>query len=311
MTTLRNTLKRVDAASGGVSPAPLRRRPSLAPYAFISPFYLGFILFQLLPILFSIYLSLAAWNGGAAIQFVGLGNFQTLIQDAKFWNAFRVTFIITVVCTLLGTAGALVLAVLLESVADWLSSLLRVVFFLPSVTSVVVITYVWKQLYNTDYGYFNVLLQGFGFARLDWLVDARLQLVALIVMLIWAGLGWDALIITAGLRSIPPELYDAAKVDGANDWAAFWAITLPLLRPTLTFVLVTGVIFLWGIFAQPQLLTGGGQLRESQTIALYLYDVGFRYHKFGYASAMAVVLSFIMFVSSYLNFRFVKTEVEY
>lgn len=290
---------------------PTHKRRDPSPYLFISPFYLGFVIFQLLPILFSIYLSLANWNGGNAITFVGLQNFQTLLADGKFWNTFRVTLIITVVCTIVGTIGALALAVFLERVVDWLASLLRVIFFLPSVTSVVVIAYVWRQLYNTDYGYFNAVLVQLGFARQNWLSDPALQLVALLVMLIWAGLGWDALIITSGLRSIPSEFYDAAKVDGANGWNEFWNITLPLLRPTLTFVMVTGVIFLWGIFAQPQLLTGGGQLRESQTIALYLYDVGFRYHKFGYASAMALVLSLIMFVSSYLNFRFVKAEVEY
>ncbi len=290
-----------------------RRRESTTPYLFISPFYIGFIIFQLLPILFSLYLSLASWDGSASktIKFLGLANFQTLIADPKFWNAFRVTLTITVVCTIVGTIGALALAVFLERVVDWLASLLRVIFFLPSVTSVVVIAYIWRELYNTDYGYFNTILVQLGFERLNWLADPHVQLWALIVMLIWAGLGWDALIITSGLRAIPTELYDAAKVDGANGWAEFWNITLPLLRPTLTFVLVTGVIFLWGIFAQPQLLTGGGQLRESQTIALYLYDIGFRYHKFGYASAMAVVLSLLMFVSSYLNFRFVKMDVEY
>jgi ABC-type sugar transport system permease subunit len=288
-----------------------RRRVNPTPYLFISPFYIGFILFQLLPIAFSIYLSLATWNGGVSMTFAGLANFRTLIADPKFWNAFRVTLIITVVCTVVGTVGALALAVFLERIVDWLSSLLRVIFFLPSVTSVVVITYIWRQLYSTDYGYFNTLLEGLGFARQNWLGHPTLQMVALLVMLVWAGLGWDALIITSGLRSIPTELYDAGKVDGTNGWTEFWNITLPLLRPTLTFVMVTGVIFLWGIFAQPQLLTNGGELRETQTIALYLYDVGFRYHKFGYASAMALVLSFIMLVSSYLNFRFVKAEVEY
>jgi ABC-type sugar transport system permease subunit len=293
-----------------LSPA-RRRRESATPYLFISPFYVGFIIFQLAPILFSLYLSLASWNGGGTIKFIGLGNFQTLIADPKFWNAFRVTLTITVFCTIVGTIGALALAVLLERVVDWLASLLRVIFFLPSVTSVVVIAYIWRELYNTDYGYFNTILVQLGLERVNWLVDPRLQMSALLVMLIWAGLGWDALIITSGLRAVPTELYDAAKVDGANGWAEFWNITLPLLRPTLTFVLVTGVIFLWGIFAQPQLLTGGGQLRETQTIALYLYDIGFRYHKFGYASAMAVVLSLLMFVSSWLNFRFVKMDVEY
>ncbi len=288
-----------------------RGRSNPVPYLFISPFYVGFVIFQLLPIAFALYLSLANWNGGPTMTFAGLDNFKALIADPKFWNAFRVSLIITVVCTVLGTIGALALAVFLERVVDWLASLLRVIFFLPSVTSVVVIAYIWRQLYSTDYGYFNTILESLGFAHQNWLGHPTLQMVALLVMLIWAGLGWDALIITSGLRSIPAELYDAGKVDGTNGWTEFWNITLPLLRPTLTFVMVTGVIFLWGIFAQPQLLTHGGELRETQTIALYLYDVGFRYHKFGYASAMALVLSLIMLISSYLNFRFVKAEVEY
>ncbi len=245
------------------------------------------------------------------IQFEGYANFVTLIDDAKFWNSFKVTFLITITCTILGTVGSTLLAILLERVQDWLASILRVIFFLPSVTSVVVITYIWKQLYSTDYGYFNTFLENIGLSRLDWLVDPKLALPSLIIMLIWAGLGWDALIITAGLRSIPSELYDAGKVDGTSGWSEFWHITLPLLRPTLVFVLVTSVIYLWGLFAQPQLLTGGGPLRHTQTVALYLYDVGFRYHKFGYASAIAVVLSLVMFVSSYLNYRFFRTDVEY
>jgi len=280
------------------------------PYFFISPFFLGFAIFSLLPIVFSLYLSLAQWNGMSAIKFVGLDNFATLLKDPKFWNALRVSFVITVVCTLLGTAGATILAVLLEKVPDRLASLLRVIFFLPAVTSVVVITYVWRQLYSTDYGYFNALLTNLGLPRQEWLANPDLALWALIVMLIWAGLGWDALIITAGLRAIPDELYDAAKVDGTNEWTEFRHITLPLLRPTLLFVLVTGVIFLWGLFAQSQLLTGGGPLRHTQTVALFLYDQGFQYHKFGYASAIAVVLSIIMAISSYLNIRFVRYEAE-
>ncbi len=288
-----------------------RRRRALTPYLYISPFFLGFLAFQLLPIGFSIYLSLAEWNGMTPIRFAGLANLSTMLQDGRFWNALRVSTIITVVCTLLGTAGALALALLLERVQDWVASVLRVIFFLPSVTSVVVITYIWRQMYSTDYGYFNRVLEFVGLPVQDWLRDPKLALPSLIVMLIWAGLGWDALIITAGLRSIPQELYDAGKVDGTSDWTEFWHLTLPLLRPTLVFVLVTGVIFLWGLFAQPQLLTGGGPLRQTQTIALYLYDVGFQYHKFGYASAIAMALSLIMLASSYLNIRLVRSEVDY
>ena len=283
----------------------------LTPYAFIAPFFVGFLVFQLLPIAFSIFLSFAEWDGMGAIEFLGLNNFSSMFQDAKFWNALKVSFLITVLCTIIGTAGATALAVLLEKVEDRLASILRVFFFLPSVTSVVVIGYVWKQLYSVDYGFFNSLLIRLGMPPQQWLLDPKLALPALIIMLIWAGLGWDALIITAGLRSIPDELYDAGKVDGTTGWTEFWHITLPLLQPTLLFVLVTGVIFLWGIFAQPTVLTGGGPLRRTQTVAMYLYDVGFRYHRFGYASAIAVVLSLIMFLSSYLNFRFVRSEAEY
>lgn len=288
-----------------------RIRRALTPYVFISPFFVGFVALQLLPIVFSVFLSLADWNGMSAIEYAGLKNFQTMIADARFWDAFKVTLIITVVCTIAGTVGSLVLAVLLEKMPDALASWLRLIFFLPAVTSVVVIAYVWRQLYNVDAGFFNTVMQAVGLPPQDWLKDPQLALPSLIVMLIWAGLGWDALIITAGLRSIPDEFYDAAKVDGASGWHEFWHITLPLLRPTLTFVTVTSVIYLWGLFAQPQLLTDGGPMRGTQTIALYLYDSGFQYHKFGYASAMAVTLSLLMFISSYINFRLVRAEVEY
>jgi ABC-type sugar transport system permease subunit len=306
MGTQELTLKKQAKHSGASSWQRFSR--AITPYLFISPFFIGFMVFQLLPIAFSLLLSLAEWNGMSDIQFVGLDNFTLMWNDGRFWNALKVSVIITVVCTILGTIGAVMLAVLLEKVPDRLASWLRVIFFLPAVTSVVVITYVWKQLYNADYGFFNSVLIQLGLPPQNWLNDASLALPALLVMLIWAGLGWDALIITSGLRSIPDELYDAGKVDGTSGWSEFWYITLPLLRPTLVFVLVTGVIFLWGLFAQPQLLTGGGPIRKTQTIALYLYDTGFQYHKFGYASAIAVVLSVLMFISSFVNFRLVRYE---
>lgn len=282
----------------------------ITPYLFISPFYVVFLIFSLLPIAFSLFLSLADWNGMSAIKFSGLDNFTALFQDPKFWNSLRVSLVITVVCTLIGTAGSMLLAVLLEKVEDRLAGILRVIFFLPSVTSVVVITYIWKQMYSTDYGYFNALLTRFGLPPQDWLSDPKLAMPALLIMLIWAGLGWDALIITSGIRAIPDELYDSGKVDGTNDWTEFRYITLPLLRPTLLFVLVTSVIYLWGLYAQPSLLTGGGPIRLTQPVAMFLYDQAFQYHKFGYASAIAVVLSLIMFISSYLNFRVIRYETD-
>lgn len=281
----------------------------LTPYAYISPFFLGFVAFMLIPIAFSLFLSLARWDGMRALQFVGLQNFTDLFKDKRFWNAFRVTMIITVTCTIVGPAGSLFLAVLLDKVGERIAGWLRAIFFLPSVTSAVVITYIWKQLYSTDYGYFNAFLQQLGLPAQQWLNGPKLVVPAIMVMLIWAGLGWDALIFSAGLKGIPEELYDAAKIDGAGDWAEFWHVTFPLLRPCLLFVLVTSVIFLLGIFAQIQLMTDGGPMHASENLSLYLYTSGFQYHKFGYASAIAVVLTIMMVVGSWLNFRFVRLEV--
>ncbi len=287
----------------------------LAPYVFISPFFLGFAAFQLFPISFSVYLGFAEWNPyvrqGTGLSFVGLQHFVQLFADARFLNSLKVTGIITVVCTLVGTALAVGLAVLLDKVPEKLSMILRALFFMPSVTSVVVITYIWKQILSEKYGYLNALLENLGLERHNWLGSPSTALWALIVMLIWSGLGWDALIIMSGLRSIPEELYDAAKIDGAGSWEEFWYVTLPLLRPVLLFVVTTGIIYLLGLFAPVQLLTGGGPLHRTETVALYLYHQAFDYQEFGYASAIAVTLTLIMFVASFLNYRFFGGEVEY
>lgn len=287
----------------------------LTPYLLISPFFIGFILFQLFPILFSFFLSTQQWNpykdGADAFAFVKLDHFDTLFHTARFWNSLRVTGIITLVCVTIGTALAVLLAVLIDAVPDWLSNILRAVFFMPSVTSVVVITFIWKQLLNRRYGLVNdLLVSNHIMDAQNFLGDSKLALWSIIVMLIWAGLGWDALIITSSLRNIPEEYYEAARIDGASYVKQFRYITLPLLRPVLLFVVTTGCIFLIGLFAQVQLLTGGNPLHRTETVSLYLYDQAFGYQEFGYASAIAVTLTFIMFAVSFFNFKFLGNRGE-
>lgn len=286
-----------------------------APYAFISPFFIGFFAFQLFPILFSAYLSVAEWNPyvreGTGLTFVGLQHFHRLFADPRFISSLQVTSIITIACTLIGTTLAVILAVLLDKIPEWASSILRAVFFLPSVTSVVVITYIWKQLLSDRYGYLNATLERLGIEGPNWLRDPALAIWAVIIMLIWSGLGWDALIIMAGLRNIPKELYEAARIDGAGPIAEFRHVTVPMLRPVLVFVLTTGFIYLLGLFAPVQLLTGGGPLHKTETVALYLYYRAFGTQDYGYASAIAVALTLIMFVVSFGNYWFFGREVEY
>lgn len=286
----------------------------LAPYAFIAPFFIGFIAFQLFPIGFSAYLSVANWNpyvrDGSGLSYAGLEHFKALMDDSRFINSLRVTATITIACTIVGTSLSTLLAVLLDKVPEWLSMILRGVFFMPAVTSVVVITYIWKQLLNTRYGYFNALIEHLGMSPQKWLQNPTTALWAIIIMLIWAGLGWDSLIIMSGLRNIPHELYEAARIDGAGAWREFWSITLPLLRPVLVFVVTTGLIYLLGIFAPIQLMTNGEPLHRTEPTALYLYQEGFRLQDFGYASAIAVVLTLIMFTVSILNFAFFGRDLE-
>lgn len=281
----------------------------LTPYLLISPFFIGFILFQVFPIGFSIFLSTQEWNpykqGSDAFEYVGTAHFETLFDTPRFWNSLRVTGTITVVCVTVGTTLAVILAVLIDSVPDWLSNILRAVFFMPSVTSVVVITFIWKQLLNRRDGIVNdFLVSNHIMDAQNFLGDSKLALWSIIVMLIWAGLGWDALIITSSLRSIPQEYYEAARIDGAGNLTQFRFITLPLLRPVLLFVVTTGCIFLIGLFAQVQLLTGGNPLHRTETVSLYLYEQAFGYQEFGYASAIAVTLTMIMFAVSFANFKF-------
>ncbi len=287
----------------------------LTPYVFISPFFISFIAFQLFPIIFSVVLSVSEWNPyvrkGSGLTFVGLDNFTKLFANSRFMSSLGVTASITIICTIVGTSLAILLAVLLDKAPERLSMILRAVFFMPSVTSVVVITYIWKQLLSTKHGSLNALLEGLGLERHDWLGSGHTALWAIIVMLVWSGLGWDALIIMSGLRSIPEEIYDAAKVDGANGWNEFWHLTLPLLRPTLLFVSTTGFIYLLGIFAPVQLLTNGGPVHRTETVALQLYHQSFELQEFGYASAIAVALTAIMLVVSILNKYLFGREVEY
>jgi ABC-type sugar transport system permease subunit len=205
---------------------------------------------------------------------------------------------------------AVILATLIDKVPDWLSNILRAGFFMPAVTSVVVITYIWKQLLSTDYGVLNGLLTSVGLPAQNFLGDANISIWSIIVMLIWAGLGWDALIVTSALRAIPEEYYEAAKLDGANGLNEFFSITLPLLRPTLLFLVTTGLIYLLGLFSQVQLMTGGNPAHKTETLALYLYDTAFGRQEFGYASALAVTLTTIMFIASYINFRFFGSDGE-
>jgi len=280
-----------------------RNQRKIVPYIFISPFYVLFITFMLGPAIFAFFLSFNEWNGIDAMKLVGLGNYGELFQDATFQQTVMNTLWYSSASLFLVCPLALVLAAILNSPFVKYKSLFRALYFMPIITSVVVIAIMFILLYNRDYGLINATLRRFGIQPLDWLGSTDLSKIAVIGLITWRWMGHHAVFFLAGLQSIPRELYDAAMVDGATRGQSFLRITIPMLRPVILFV---GVITLIGsvqIFEEPYILTAGGPADSSLSIANYLYRVGIHYLRLGYGATVGFVLFGAILFFSILQMR--------
>ena len=281
-----------------------RNQRRVAPYIFISPFYILFVLFLAGPALFAFLLSFTAWNGVDVIRAAGVANYANLLADGSFglsivntlWYMFSSLF---VVCPL-----ALVLALVLNSGLVRGKWLFRTIYFIPAVTSVVAIAIMFLLLYDKDYGLINAGLQAVGLPTVDWLGDPTMAKIAVIGLIIWRWTGFIMVYFLAGLQAIPREMHEAAWVDGANRWQAFLNVTIPLLRPVILFVAVIVLIGSAQVFEEPYILTRGGPADATLSIVEYLYREGFEYLQLGYASAIGVALFVAIFALSLLQMRF-------
>ena len=279
-------------------------------YLFIAPALLLFLVFIFVPLFASLYLSFTEYNVIHAPRWVGLENFRTLlVDDPRFWKAFRNTVLYVVGVVPTGISISLLLAAALEELVRG-KQLFKVLYFIPTITSVVAIAAVWKWLFAGEkFGLINYGLIQLGLAPIDWLLSPRWLLPAIIIMSIWAGLGYNMVFFSAGISTIPQALYEAAKVDGANWWERFWHVTVPMLRPTLTFIVVMGVITSFQVFDQVYIMTGGtgegigGVLDSGLTLVAYLYDQGFAKFRMGYASAIAYLIFGCVFGLTLINIR--------
>jgi multiple sugar transport system permease protein len=267
------------------------------------------LLFSAAPLLFAFYLSFHRWNLlEPAKPFVGLAHYVDLAADGLFWNAAKNTAIyslyvpLTMVCAL-GVASLLNRRI--KGVA-----LLRAIFFLPYITSFVAISIVWQWMYDPDFGLFNWMLGLVGLGPYPWLNDPSTALLALILMAVWIHIGFQMIIFLAGLQAIPNELYEAAMIDGAGPWRRFRRITLPLLKPTTFFVLVTSIIGSFQVFTFVYVMTEGGPLHATDVIVYHIYQNAWQFLRMGYASAMSWVLFAVIFAITLLQFRFLGRRVE-
>ncbi|MFI6096176.1 carbohydrate ABC transporter permease [Lentzea sp. NPDC051213] len=292
--------------------SPLRHRLSkldtkVSPYLFVAPFFVLFGAIGLFPLLYTAYVSLFDWELGADEHtFVGLGNYSTLLSDNQFWNALFNTFSIFV----LSSGPQIVVAVLLAALLNanlrartaW-----RMGVLLPYVASLVALTIIFGNLFGPQYGLVNEVLTAIGVPAIDWQADTFGSHIAIASMVNWRWTGYNALIVLAAMQAIPREVDEAARVDGAGPIRRFVSITLPMLRPTIIFVVVTSTIGGLQIFTEPKLFdqsggSGGGAEHQYQTVVLYLYQSAFQGLELGYSSAIAWALFLVVIAIAGINF---------
>jgi len=286
-------------------------RPDRAAWFFVAPALLLILIFFLLPVLAGFLLSLTdadiyAIGALDTARATGLGNYERLFSNPIFWKALGNTFAFVVLGGPLSVCVSLAAALFLNSKLTRAPSLFRTVYFLPVVTTLVAVAVVWRYLYHPRYGLLNLGLDWIGIGPVDWLGDPRFALPAIVLLTVWKNFGYNMLILLAGLQSIPEDLYEAARLDGAGFWRQFRHITLPGLGATFLFVGVTTMLGYFQIFAEPYVMTQGGPLKATTTIVLLLYEEGFRWWRIGNASAIAFVLFLIMLIGAMLQLRLAR-----
>ena len=283
------------------------RRRRMAPYLFISPFFVGYAIFFLYPVLWALYLSFFQQVGiGSEPKFVGLQNYANLLSDDTFRTALVNTTYYAAGSIFIIVPLALLLALVLFMRSLRGREFFRLFFFSPNITSGVVVGIIFTLVFSADYGLINnFILKPLGLPAVRWLQDPQWIMPAIIILGIWRFTGINALYFMAGLQNVSEEVREAAMIDGATRWQVFRYVTLPLLRPVMVFVLTFAIIGSYNLFAEPSILVGaqGGPNNAGLFMTMYLYLTGFRFMKFGYASAIGYALALIILVLTLIQLR--------
>ena len=302
---------------GAATTAESRRRhrapqDTLRIIAYLTPGMTGFLVFIIIPLIASLIISLFSWSLLGTSDFVGLDNYRRMIsgEDPAFYTILKNT----VVFALLYTGANLIIS---TGISYWLqhlpnrfSRVLRIIFFIPVVTPMAGNALIWRLLLN-DEGVVNSALNSIGLPSLPWLNNPSLAMGSLVIMSLWQGLGYNIVVLTAGLNGINPSILEASKLDGATGFRRFFQVVFPILSPTFFFCTVMTVIGAFKVFAQPFFLTKGGPGESTNTIVLALYRNGFSFDKLGYASALAWILFVIVMLLTALQFSQQKRWVNY
>lgn len=281
---------------------PARRR-SIAPYLFISPFYILFAIFFIFPVGFSVVLSFSSWDEVGPLKLIGGHNYTRLLSDSTYHTVVINTIIYILGSLVISFLLSLPLAVALNNRHVRGKPVLRALYFSPIVTPAVAVAVVFNILFNKQPGTINSILHVFGIGAVPWLESTSLSKLVVLILVAWQWTGLNMLYFLAGLQAVSPSLREAALLDGASSWRINVSVVLPNMRPMLLFVLVTTFIGSSQIFDQPFVLTAGGPINSSLSYANYIYQQGLSNLNFGYASAMGVVLLVIIGIIGWVQYQ--------
>ena len=310
---MSDTSAKAAAAAAPKKKGSLQRHRTLIAYSFLLPNLIGFMVFTFVPIAFSLVLSLCDWGAGnTGIKFVGLDNFiQMFTQDKSFWISLKNTLYYTVVTVPVTLLIALLLAILVNKPIKG-RTFFRSVFFFPYVASLVAVAVVWMALFNPDKGPVNSILMSLGIANPPrWAASQTWAMPTIIGLTVWKGMGYYMIVYLAGLQGVNPELYEAAALDGANKWQQFLNVTWPCITPTTFFNLMMLIVATFKSYDIMYITTQGGPGEATKVLAYHIYNSAFVSGKFGYASAVAMVLFVIVACVTLIQFRVEKRFTDY
>lgn len=301
---------RIDAERPRPRSRPFWQR-TLAGYTFISPNLVAFLVFVAGPVVVGLVLSFTEWDLLSPPVFIGIDNYVKLLtNDRLFWLSIGNTLYYSLLTVPTGIVVSLALALALNQ--PWSGvRFYRTIYFIPVVSSSVAVALVWKWFYNSEFGVLNWLLDLVSLPPQRWLTSQSWAMPAVAITVIWKSMGYNMVIFLAGLQDVPRSLHEAASIDGANAWQRFWSITLPLLRPHLFFVLVVSIIGSFQAFDMVYVMTGGGPGNATLVYNYHIWQNAFQFFKMGYASAMAYILFFLIFVITLIQVRLLGRRTYY
>ena len=290
-------------------------RRGVAAWTFVAPALVALGVFFFLPIVAALLLSFTDFDLYALadlhnLRFVGLGNYLTLAKTPLFWQVLANTVEFVVLGVALSIATWLGAALLINSKLARFKGLFRTIFFAPVVTTLVAVAVIWRYLFNTQFGVINWLLGLIGLGPIDWLGSPHWAMPAIVVFAVWKNFGYNMIILLAGLQTIPDDLYEAARIDGAGPLAQFRHVTLPALAPVMLVVSILTMAAYFQLFAEPYVMTQGGPVQSTTSILYLMFTQGFQFWNLGYATAVAFVLFVILFVLTLAQVRLSRRWID-